>query len=44
LCVPELPDVTIYLEALEPRTQERVLERIRVTGPSLQELEATHSP
>jgi formamidopyrimidine-DNA glycosylase len=33
--VPELPDVAIYLEALAPRIQGRVLERIRVTGPSL---------
>jgi formamidopyrimidine-DNA glycosylase len=35
LCVPELPDVTIYLEALAPRIQGRALERLRVTGPSL---------
>jgi formamidopyrimidine-DNA glycosylase len=35
LCVPELPDVTIYLEALAPRIQGRVLERLRITGPSL---------
>jgi formamidopyrimidine-DNA glycosylase len=35
LCVPELPDLTIYLEALAPRIQGRVLERLRITGPSL---------
>jgi formamidopyrimidine-DNA glycosylase len=33
--VPELPDLTLYLEALEPRIGGRVLERIRIAGPSL---------
>jgi formamidopyrimidine-DNA glycosylase len=33
--VPELTDVAIYLEALTPRIQGRMLERIRTTGPSL---------
>jgi len=33
--VPELPDVTIYLEGLERRCAGQPLERVRVTGPSL---------
>jgi formamidopyrimidine-DNA glycosylase len=33
--VPELPDITIYLEALSPRTLGRTLTRVRVCGPSL---------
>ena len=33
--MPELPDVTVYLEALEPRIRARVLERVAVAGPSL---------
>jgi formamidopyrimidine-DNA glycosylase len=33
--VPELPDVTLYLECLEPRIGGRVLERVRIGGPSL---------
>ena len=33
--MPELPDVTIYLEALEERASGRVLERVEVAGPSL---------
>jgi hypothetical protein len=43
LCVPELPDVTVHLEARAPRIQERGLERIRVTSPSPEEREATRS-
>jgi formamidopyrimidine-DNA glycosylase len=33
--VPELPDITIYLEALERRIVGRPLERVRILGPSL---------
>ncbi len=33
--MPELPDVTVYVEALERHVQGRVLERVRVVGPSL---------
>jgi formamidopyrimidine-DNA glycosylase len=33
--VPELPDLTVYLEALAPRIGGRVLERIRIASPSL---------
>jgi len=33
--VPELPDVTVYVEALERRLAGQVLERIQVIGPSL---------
>jgi formamidopyrimidine-DNA glycosylase len=33
--VPELPDITVYLEALEARIPGRVLERVLVAGPSL---------
>jgi formamidopyrimidine-DNA glycosylase len=33
--MPELPDLTVYLECLEPRIQGRILERVRVIGPSL---------
>jgi formamidopyrimidine-DNA glycosylase len=36
--MPELPDVTIYLEALEPRIMGnagRTLERVQIAGPSL---------
>ncbi len=33
--MPELPDVTIYLEALEPRILGRTLERVQIAGPSL---------
>ena len=35
LAVPELPDVTVYVERLNARCAGEVLERIRVTGPSL---------
>ena len=33
--MPELPDITVYLEALEPRIVGRRLERVRIAGPSL---------
>lgn len=33
--MPELPDVTIYVEHLERRLVGRVLERVRVLGPNL---------
>jgi len=33
--VPELPDVTIYLEALAPRVLGQPLEAVRVRGPAL---------
>jgi formamidopyrimidine-DNA glycosylase len=33
--VPELPDVTIYVEALRARAAGRVLERIRIASPFL---------
>jgi formamidopyrimidine-DNA glycosylase len=33
--MPELPDVTIYLEALEPRILGRTLDRALIAGPSL---------
>jgi formamidopyrimidine-DNA glycosylase len=33
--MPELPDVTIYLEALEPRILGRTLTQILIAGPSL---------
>jgi len=33
--VPELPDIEIYLESLEPRILGRRLERVRIAGPSL---------
>jgi formamidopyrimidine-DNA glycosylase len=33
--VPELPDITVYLEALEARILGRVLERVVIAGPSL---------
>jgi len=33
--VPELPDITVYLEALEPRIVGRPVEKIRIIGPSL---------
>jgi formamidopyrimidine-DNA glycosylase len=33
--MPELPDVTVYLEALEPRIMGQVLERALIAGPSL---------
>ncbi len=33
--MPELPDVTIYLEALQRRIQEQPLERVRLASPFL---------
>lgn len=33
--MPELPDITLYLEALEPRIGGHILERVRLAGPSL---------
>jgi len=33
--MPELPDITIYLEALAPRIVGQPLERVRITSPSL---------
>jgi len=33
--VPELPDITVYMEALEQRIVGHVLERVQVAGPSL---------
>jgi formamidopyrimidine-DNA glycosylase len=33
--VPELPDITVYLEALEKRILGRTLERVHITGLSL---------
>jgi formamidopyrimidine-DNA glycosylase len=33
--MPELPDITVYLEALEPRIAGRVLERAEIAGPFL---------
>jgi formamidopyrimidine-DNA glycosylase len=35
LAVPELPDVTIYVECLAARCGGETLERVRVVGPSL---------
>ena len=34
-CVPELPDITIYLEALEARILGRTLEKVRLASPFL---------
>jgi formamidopyrimidine-DNA glycosylase len=33
--VPELPDITVYIEALEPRILNQKLERVRVASPFL---------
>lgn len=33
--MPELPDITVYLEALAPRILRHTLERVRVNGPFL---------
>jgi len=33
--MPELPDITVYLEALEPRILNHVLDRVQIAGPSL---------
>jgi formamidopyrimidine-DNA glycosylase len=35
LAVPELPDITVYIEALEKRILEQRLERIRIASPFL---------
>src|SRR5262249_37443578 len=33
--MPELPDVTVYLECLEPRVRGTILERVRLASPFL---------
>jgi formamidopyrimidine-DNA glycosylase len=33
--MPELPDITVYLEALESRVLHRMLQRVQIAGPSL---------
>src|ERR1019366_4304225 len=33
--MPELPDITVYLEALESRILNRTLQRVQIAGPSL---------
>jgi len=33
--VPELPDIVVYIEALEQRVLGRVLQRVRIAGPFL---------
>jgi formamidopyrimidine-DNA glycosylase len=33
--VPELPDITVYIEALEPRILGRTLQKIQIAGPFL---------
>ena len=33
--MPELPDITVYIEALEKRILGQTLERVQITGPSL---------
>ena len=33
--MPELPDLTVTVEALEARCAGQILERIRISGPSL---------
>src|SRR2546428_4086700 len=33
--MPELPDVVVYIEALEPRISGKTLERIRLASPFL---------
>src|ERR1051325_732984 len=33
--MPELPDIVVYMEALEQRILGRVLERVQIAGPSL---------
>jgi len=33
--MPELPDITVYLEALESRILNHALERVQIAGPSL---------
>ena len=33
--MPELPDITVYIEALQTRILGQTLERVRISGPSL---------
>lgn len=33
--MPELPDIVVYLEALQPRVQHQVLQRVRLASPFL---------
>jgi len=33
--VPELPDITVYLESLQTRCADQVLEGVRISGPAL---------
>ena len=33
--MPELPDITVYIEALESRIRGHVLQRVQIAGPSL---------
>src|ERR1041385_3316962 len=33
--MPELPDITVYIEALEARILDKPLEKIRITSPFL---------
>ena len=33
--MPELPDITVYIEALEQRILGHILERVQIAGPSL---------
>jgi formamidopyrimidine-DNA glycosylase len=33
--MPELPDITVYLECLKPRVQGQTLERVRLVNPFL---------
>ncbi|MDJ0849568.1 MAG: DNA-formamidopyrimidine glycosylase family protein [Myxococcota bacterium] len=33
--MPELPDVTVYIEALEARIVDREIQKVRIVGPSL---------
>jgi formamidopyrimidine-DNA glycosylase len=33
--MPELPDITVYIEALDPRIVGHVLERVQIAGPFL---------
>ncbi len=33
--MPELPDITVYIECLQPRIEGRMLERVRLRSPFL---------
>ncbi len=33
--MPELPDITVYIDALRPRVVGQVLQRIRIVSPFL---------